>query len=120
MFGCTTLGENTGRGGGLAGGLSGARVGGRTLTRMWPFLLTLLNIGCERGLCVASTLGSGVAKGENGEAAASKKFSLRRVKSASEECCKHTGIFPFNAEARLPAAAMTASAGMTCEFEMYL
>ena len=40
MLGCTTLGENIGRGGGLVGGLSGARVGGRALTSIWPFLLT--------------------------------------------------------------------------------
>ena len=63
--------------------------------------------------------GSGVVEGKDGEAAASDKISLRRVKSASEECCKHTGIFPFNAEARLPAAAMTASAGVTLGFETY-
>ena len=52
-LGCNTLGETTGRGGILVGGLSGARVGGRELTSMWPFLLTLLDICCEKGLCIA-------------------------------------------------------------------
>ena len=110
-LGCNTLGETTGRGGSLVGGLSGARVGGRALTSMWPFLLTLLDICCEKGLCVALPLGSGIVEGENGEAAASEKSLLRRVRSASRDCCKHVGIVPFSAKARLPAAAMTASVG---------
>ena len=65
-------------------------------------------------------LGSGVDKGKNGEAAASEKISLRRVRSASGDCCKHAGIVSFSAEARLPAAAMTESAGVTFGFEIYL
>ena len=120
MLGCTTLGENTGRGGGLVGSLPSARIGGRAITSMWPFLLTLLDICCEKGLCVALTLGSGVAKGGNGEAADSEKISLRRVRSASGDCCKHAGIVPFSAEAIFPAAVMTASAGVTLVFEIYL
>ena len=49
-LGCTTLGENTGRGGILVGGLSGARMGGRALISMWPFLLALLDICCKKRL----------------------------------------------------------------------
>ena len=95
-------------------------MGGRALTSMWPFLLTFLDICCEKGLCVTSTLGSGVAKGRNGEAAASEKISLRRVRSASGDCCEHAGIVPFSDEAIFPAAAMTVSEGVTLGFEMYL
>ena len=120
MLGCTTLRENTGRYGGLVDCLSGARVGRRTLTSMWKFLLTLLDICCKKGLFSALTLGSGVAEGKHGEAAASEKISLRRVRSAIGDCCKHLGIVPFSAEAILPAAAMTASVGVTLGFEMYL
>ena len=119
-LGCTTLGETTGRGGSLVGGLSGAHVGRRALTSMWPFLLALLDICCEKVLCVVLTLGSGVVEGGNGEAAASEKISLRRVRSASGDCCKHAGIVPFSSEARLPAAAMLASSGVTLGFEIYL
>ena len=97
-LGCTTLGEKTGRGGSLVGGLSGACV----------------------GLCVALALGSGVAEGKNSEAAASEKILLRRVRSAIGDCCKHAGIVPFSADSRLPAAEMTALAGVTLGFEIYL
>ena len=71
-------------------------------------------------MCVASTLGSGVAKGKNGEAAAPEKISLMRVRYSSGDCCKHAGIVPFSAESRFPAAEMTALAGVTFGFEMYL
>ena len=119
-LGFTTLGENTGRCGGLVGGLLGACVGGRTLTSMWPFLLTLLGICCKKGLCVASMLGSGVTKEKNGEAAASEKISLRRVRSTRGDCCKHAGIVPFSAEDRLTSEEMTVSAGVTLVFEIHL
>ena len=119
-LGCTTLGENTGRGGILVGGLSGARMGGRALISMWPFLLALLDICCKKGLCVASSRGSGVVAGKDSEAAASEKFSLRRVRSASGDCYKHAGIVLFSAEARLPVSGITDSAGVTFGFEMYL
>ena len=114
------LGENTGRDGNLVGGLSGACVGRRVLSSMWPFLLTLLDICCEIGLCFALVRGSGVVERKDGKAAASEKNSLRRVRSASGSFCKHAGIAPFSTEARLPAAAITASAGVTFGFEMYL
>ena len=115
-----TLGENIGRGGNLVGGLSGARVGRRVLRSMWPFLLILLDIFCENFLCVASARGSGVVKSKDGEAAAFEKILLRRVRSNSGDFCKHAGITPFSTEARLPAAAITASAGVTFGFEIYL
>ena len=95
-------------------------MGGRALSSMWPFLLTLLDICYKKGLCVASARGSGFVKGKDGEASASEKISLRRVRSASRDCCKHAGIVPFSAKARFPAAAITASAGVTFGFEMYL
>ena len=63
MWGCTTVGENTDRGGGLVGDLSGARMGGRALTSMWPFFFTLLDICCKKGLYNTLTLGSGMAEG---------------------------------------------------------
>ena len=111
-----TLGENTGRGGNLVGGLSGACEGGRVLSSMWPFFLLFLDICCEEGWCVASAQGVGVVERKDGEAAASEKMSLRRVRSASGDCCKHAGILPFSTEARFPAAAMTASEGVMFGF----
>ena len=102
------------------GSLSGARADGRALSSMWPFLLTLLGICCEKGLCVASARGLGVVEKKDGEAAASEKSSLRRIRSPSGDCCKHAGIVPFYAKARFTAAAMTASAGVTFGFEIYL
>ena len=95
-------------------------MGGRALTFVWLFLLTLFDIFREKGLCIALTLGSGVVKGGNGEAAASEKISLRRVRPASGYCCKHAGIVTFSDEARCPAAAITALAGVTLGFEMYV
>ena len=115
-----TLGENTGRGGNLVGGLSGACVCVRVLISMWSFLLILLDICCEKGLCVASARGSGVVERKDGEATVSEKISLRRERSARGDCCKHAGIAPFSTDARLPAAAITVSAGVTFGFEMYL
>ena len=112
-----TLGENTGRG---VGGLAGARVCGRVLSSMWSFLLLLLGICCEEVWRVASVRGLGVVERKDGEDAASDKISLRRVRSDSGDCCKHAVILPFVTEARLPAAAITASAGVTLGFEMYL
>ena len=64
--------------------------------------------------------GVGIVERRYGEAAASEKISLRRVRSASGDCCKHAGISPFSTDARLPAAAITASARVTFGFEMYL
>ena len=119
-LGCTTLGENTGRGGSSVGGLSGDCAGRHTLSSMWPFLLTLLDIFCEKGLCVASDLGSDVVKGKYGEAAACEKISLRCVRFASGDFCKHADILTSSAKARLPAAARTTLAGVTLGFEMYL
>ena len=83
-------------------------------------LLTLLDIGCKRSLCVASARGSGVVKGKDGEADASERISLRRIRYASRDCCKHAGIATFSNEARLTTAAITSSAGVTFGFEMYL
>ena len=102
------------------GGLSGAHVGGSVLSSMWSFLLLLLGICCEEGWCVASVRGLGVVERKYGEAAASEKISLRRVRSASRDCCKHAGIVPFSVEARFLATAITASAGVTFGFDMYL
>ena len=102
------------------GGLAGARVGGRVLSSVWSFLLLLIGICCEEGWCVASVRRLGVVERKDVEAAASEKISLRRVRSASGDCCKHAGIFPFSTEARLPAAAIMASEGVTFGFEMYL
>ena len=95
-------------------------MGGRALTSMWPFFFTLLDICCKKGLYNTLTLGSGMAEGGNDEAAASKKISLKRVRSASADYCKHAGIVPFSAKARLPAASMRASVGVTLGFEIYL
>ena len=67
-----------------------------------------------------SVLGLGVVERKDGEAAASEKISLRRVRSASGDCCKHAGILPLSTEARFPAAEITASVGVTFGFEMYL
>ena len=111
------LGENTGRG---VGGVAGARVGGHVLSSVWSFLLLLLGICCEEGWCIALVRRLGVVERKYVEAAASEKISLRRVRSASGDCFKHTGIVPFSAKARLPAEAITASAGVTFGFEMYL
>ena len=83
-------------------------------------MLIFLGIFCEEGWCVASVRGLGVVESKYGEAAASDKISLRRVRSASGDCCKHAGIFPFSTESRFPAAAITALAGVTFGFEMYL
>ena len=55
--------------------------------------------------------GLGVVERKYGEAAASDKISLRRIRTASGDCCKHAGILPFSTEARLPAAAITVSGG---------
>ena len=52
--------------------------------------------------------GLGVVERKDGDAAASEKISLRRVRSTSGDFCKHAGILPFSTEARLPAAAITA------------
>ena len=76
--------------------------------------------GARVGLCVASARGSDVVKRENSVADASEKILLRRVRSVSGDCCKHAGIVPFSTEARLPAAGITASAGVTFGFEIYL
>ena len=81
-----TLGENTGRGVGV---LAGAHVGGRVLSSMWSFLLLLLDICCEEGWCVALELGLGVVERKDGEATASEKISLRRVRSTSWDCCTY-------------------------------
>ena len=78
-----TLGESTGRG---VGGMSGARVSGRGLSSMWLFC-------CEEGWCVALAWGLGVVERKDDEAAASEKISIRRVRSASGDCCKLVGIF---------------------------
>ena len=102
------------------GSLAGARVGGHVQSSMWSFLLLLLVIFCEEGWCVVSVRGLGVVESKDGEDAASEKISLRRVRSASGGCCKHAGILPFSTKARLPAAAITALAGVTFGFEMYL
>ena len=67
-----------------------------------------------------SVWGLGVVKRKDGEDTASEKNSRRRVRSASGDCCKHAGILPLSTKARLPAAAITASAGVTFGFEMYL
>ena len=64
--------------------------------------------------------GSGVVERKYGEASASEKISLRRVKSASGDCCKDVGIVPFSAEARFPAAAITVLVGVKFGFVMYL
>ena len=112
-----TLGENTGR---VVGRVAGACVGGRVLSSMWSFLLFLFGICCEEGWCVALARGLSVVERKDGEAAASEKISLRRVRSASGDCCKHAGILPFCTNATLPAAAITTSAGVTFGFEMYL
>ena len=112
-----TLGENTGRG---VGSVSGARMGGRVLSSMWSFLLLLFGIFCEVGWCVASARGLVIVERKDGEDAASEKISIRRVRYASGDCCKHAGILTFSTEARLPAAAITASEGVTFGFEMYL
>ena len=101
-----TLGENTGRG---VGSGAGARVGRLVLSFKWSFC-------CEEGWCVASAQGLGVVERKDGEAAASEKISLRRVRTASGDCCKHTGIFSFSNRARFPDAAITASAGVTFGF----
>ena len=61
-----------------------------------------------------------VVEMKDGEAAASEMFSLRRVRSASRDCCKLAGILPFSAEARFPDAAITALARVMFGFEMYL
>ena len=102
------------------GSLSGARADGRALSSMWPFLLTLLGICCKKVWCITSARGSGVVEGKNGEDASSDKISLRRVRSARGDCCKHAGIVPFSGEARLPATAITTSVGVAIGFEMYL
>ena len=102
------------------GGLAGACVGGRVISSMWLFLLILLGICCEEGWYIASMRGLCVVERKYGEAAASEKISLMRVRSASGDCCKHAGILPFSTEARLPAAEITASAGVMFGFEMYL
>ena len=95
-------------------------MGGRALSFMWPFLLIVLDICCKKSFCTTSARGSGVVEGKDGEAAASEKISLRRVRSASGDCFKHTGIVPFSAKARLPATAITTSVGVAIGFEMYL
>ena len=102
------------------GGLAGARVDGSVLSSMWSFLLIFLGTCCEEGWCVLSVRGLGVVERKYGEAAASEKISLRRVRFAIGDCCKHAGILPFSNEAILPAAAIMASAGVTFGFEMYL
>ena len=85
------------------GSLAGDRVGGRVLIPMWSFLLFLLGICCEECWYVASVRRLGVVERKYGEFSASEEISLRRVSSASGDCCKHTGIFPFSTKARLPA-----------------
>ena len=83
-------------------------------------LLLLLGICCKECWSVASVRGLGVVERKDGEDATSEKNSLRRVSSASGDCCKHAGILPFSTEARLTAAAIMASVGVTFGFEMYL
>ena len=95
------------------GGRAGARVVRPILSFKWSFC-------CKEGWCVASARGLGVFGKKDCEAAASEKISRRRVRSASRDCCKLAGIFPFSAETRFPAAAITASAGVMFGFEMYL
>ena len=102
------------------GGLAGARVGGHIISSMWSILLLLLGICCKEGWYVASVRGLGVVERKDGEDSASEKISLRRVRTDSGDCCNPTGILPFSTEARLTAAAITASAGVTFGFEMYL
>ena len=67
-----------------------------------------------------SVWGLGVVKRKDGEDTASKKNSLRRVRSASGDCCKHAVILPFSTDSILPAAEITASTGVTFGFEMYM
>ena len=69
------------------GGLEGARVGGHIISSMWSILLLLLGICCEGGWCVALVQGLGVVERKDGEDTASKKNSLRRVRSPSGDCC---------------------------------
>ena len=94
------------------GGRAGARVVRPILSFKWSFC-------CKEGWCVASARGLGVFGKKDCEAAASEKISRRRVRSASRDCCKLAGIFPFSAETRFPAAAMTELVGVTLGFEMY-
>ena len=93
--------------------MAGASVGGRDLSSMWLFC-------CEEGWCVALAWGLCVVERKDGEAAASEKISLRRVRSASGDCCKLAGILTFSDKARFPAAAITASVGVMFRFEIYL
>ena len=67
-----------------------------------------------------SVLGFGVVERKDGEDAASDKISLRRVRTASGDCCKHAVILPFSTNSILPAAEITASTGVMFGFEMYL
>ena len=75
---------------------------------------------CEEGWYIALERWLGVVERKDVEADASEKISLRRVRSASGDFCKLAGILTFSPEARLPAAAITASAGVMFGFEIYL
>ena len=64
--------------------------------------------------------GLGVVERKYGEAAASDKISLRRIRTASGDCCKHASILPFSTDSIFPGAEITASTGVMFGFEMYL